>query len=472
MPQLILFTFLIFAAWLIKRDISSRSGVSAAIWIPTLWVGILASRPISTWLGVGGGSSTLDGSPVDRLFYLALIISSLVVLSQRGIRWGWLIGQNWPLFVFYGFLFISIAWANSPFSSFKRWFKEFGNILIVLVILTEASPLQAFRAVFVRCAYVLIPLSWILIRYFPDIGRRYSPHTGGLEAIGVTFQKNSLGTMILACGLVFLWDWIERSRSNGGRWDRIDRYLSVVIAVTAIYLLHLCDSKTSIVTLLVASAIVYTIRVPVLRSRLTRYGTYTLLGSIAFFTIDHEIGLIEGIVAALGRDMTFTGRTEVWAALLNVGTDPLLGNGFMSFWDDERFQSKLPIWVAGSAHNGYVEIYLAGGAIGVAMLILMLLGTLARIHRSLADGSGYSAVRFAIFVMMLIANITESNFACMTPLGVLFLLAAIGQAHPSSPIGDITTANEDDTMLKHLHDEEASLATNDSPQPRNEFGPA
>ena len=51
-------------------------------------------------------------------------------------------------------------------------------------------------------------------------------------------------------------------------------------------------------------------------------------------------------------------------------------------------------------------------------------------EHSLADGSDYSAVRFAILVMMLIANITESNFACMSPLGFMFLLAAIGQGRP------------------------------------------
>jgi hypothetical protein len=79
-----------------------------------------------------------------------------------------------------------------------------------------------------------------------------------------------------------------------------------------------------------------------------------------------------------------------------------------------------------------LEVFLAGGYVGVGMLALMVLGTGARINRSLTSGSEYSAVRFAIFVMMLIANFAESNFACMTPLGFLFLLAAIGEARPNS----------------------------------------
>jgi hypothetical protein len=45
----------------------------------------------------------------------------------------------------------------------------------------------------------------------------------------------------------------------------------------------------------------------------------------------------------------------------------------------------------------------------------------------MSDGD-YGVVRFAIFAITVVANFSESNFACMTPLGFLFLLAAIGHA--------------------------------------------
>ncbi len=433
MSQLILLGFLIFAVWLIRRDIQGRPGVSSAVWIPTLWLGILASRPVSAWTGFGAGIDTMDGSPIDRMFYLSMILASMVVLSRRGIDWATLVSKSWPLFLFYGFLLVSVIWANSPYVSFKRWFKESGNILIALVILTEVNPLQAFRAVFVRCAYVLVPLSIIFVRYFPDIGRRYNQRSGELEVIGATFQKNSLGTMLLVCGIVFLWDWIERSKSGEMQSRKLDRYLTIFMGAITVYLMNLSDSKTSIVALLLAAIIIYAIRFPTLHRRVSALGIYALSAAVVFFLIDRTIGIVEAIVTSLGRDMTFTGRTEVWRELRNVGTDPLLGTGFMSFWDDSFFQSKLPYWVSGSAHNGYVEIYLAGGIIGIAMLSIMILGVGAQINRSLATGSNYSVVRFAVLVAALIANFAESNFACMTPLGFLFILAAIGFVQPETP---------------------------------------
>lgn len=427
MSHAILFACLALSAWLIRRDVLTRFGLTRAIWIPTLWVGTLASRPLSMWLGVGG-TDTLEGSPVDRLFFFGLIFASFIVVSRRALAWGPLLARNWALVLFYGILLVTVVWANSPVASFKRWFKEVGNILVVLVVLTEPAPLQAIRAVFVRCAYLLIPLSIVFIRYFPDLGRRYSK-SGQLEVTGVTTQKNSLGTMVLVCSLIFLWDILERSRPGGVRLPRVDRWASALIFGIGLYLIYISDSKTSLVCLGLASFIIASIRLPLLQRRISALGIYGLLGAIGFMLFDWAFGIKDQVVSSLGRDMTFTGRTDVWRELLAVGTDPFFGTGFMSFWDDVDYRSRLPDWVAFSAHNGYLEIYLAAGFLGISFLALLIFVTMLRVNCALATAESYAVVRFAILVVTLIANFSESNFACMTPIGFLFLLATIGHAH-------------------------------------------
>lgn len=430
-PKLILLAS-IFLFWrLIKRDIAARDGVSSAIWIPTLWVGILASRPLSMWTGFGGGSDTLEGSPIDRLFFFVMIVAAVIVLSRRSVLWSAVISENWPIFLFYGFLLVSVLWANSPVVSFKRWFKEFGNILMVLVILTEEEPQKAIRAIFVRCGYVLIPLSLVFIRWFPDLGRRYSVHSGMMEATGVTSQKNSLGAMVVVCGLLIVWDWFEQRQTadaQNRKERRFDNYVRVAVLAIGIYLLRVSDSKTSIVCLALGAAILAGTRVSFFRRRLQMLGGLALASLLALYVADQTFHLKEQFLSDLGRDSTLTGRTDVWRELRNVGTDPILGTGFMSFWDDEKYQSKLPYWVHYSAHNGYLDIYLAGGWTGVFFLGVMLLGTGLRINQSLLWGGDYSVFRFAVFVITLVANYTESNFACMTPEGFLFLVAGIGYA--------------------------------------------
>lgn len=436
-PQLILL-FCLYVFWrLLKRDVANRPGVSSAIWIPTLWVGIIASRPLSMWLGFGGAEDTLEGSPADRLFFIAAIFASLVVLARRRLAWSAVISRCWPLFLFYGFLLVSVLWANSPLSSFKRWFKEFGNIVVLLVILTEEDPQQAVRAVFVRCGYVLIPLSEVYIRWFPYVGRRYNIHSGVMEATGVTCQKNSLGVLVLVCSLLMLWDWFEAMQNRASqdkKQARLDGIWRAFVLSLGVYLLHLCDSKTSIVCLGISAGILSATRFPLLRKRLSMLGGLALAGGLALYLADQAFDLKGQILSDLGRDATFTGRTDVWRELRNAGTDPTLGTGFMSFWDDKQYQSKLPNWVAYSAHNGYLEIYLAGGYVGIFFLSIMLLGVGLQINRSLSWGGDYSVFRFAVYAVALIANFTESNFAEMTPLGFLFLLAAIGYAETASAV--------------------------------------
>lgn len=425
MTTALLVLFATGAAWFIRRDTARREGLSAALWIPTLWVGILASRPLSTWLGYGGGEDTLEGSPLDRLFFLVLIIASTITLLRRGAAAGDFLARNGALLLFYAYLLVSVLWADAPMVSAKRWLKDFGNILVALVVLTELNPIEAFRAVFVRCAYVLIPLSVIFIRYLPEWGRRYSPHSGQMEATGVTFQKNSLGVMVLVCGLVLLWDWLERTRSETTRLSALERFMPPGVLALGAWLLHISDSKTSILCFALGAFILLASRLPLLRQRINSMGVYLVVLGAGFFVADRMFGLSTWLVTSLGRDMTFTGRTEVWRELLALKTDPLFGTGFCSFWSNPHYLARLPDWVSSSAHNGYLEMYIDGGWLGAGLLGFLLLVLMRRMQRLLTAGGRDALAFFAVLVVAIIANFSESHFGRMSPLWFLFILAAL-----------------------------------------------
>lgn len=382
------------------------------------------------WLGFGGGVDTLEGSPIDSLVFFILIFAAFVALARRRLNWSVVISENWPIFLFYAFLLISVLWANSPFISFKRWFKEFGNIAVLLVILTDPRPQQALRAVFVRCACLLLPLSLVFIRYFPSLGRFYTSHGGG-EVTGVATQKNSLGVLVLVCGLVLLWDWLElRKEQRPSKAMRLETKIHFGLLLLALYLMHLSNSASSMVCLFFGAAIILATRLPFFRTRPHLLGMGALAVVLMFWVLDQTVGVKQNVVAGLGRDMTFTGRTDVWRELLALDSDPVLGVGFMSFWDDKSLQSRLPEWVGHSAHNGYLEEYLVGGWVGIFFLVVMLLAVGLRINKALRWDGDYGALRLAILFAFLIGNFSESNIACMTPIGFSFLVAAIGHVWP------------------------------------------
>ena len=82
------------------------------------------------------------------------------------------------------------------------------------------------------------------------------------------------------------------------------------------------------------------------------------------FGIDISARLAE----AVGRDPTLTGRTVIWNAVLSTHTNPLIGSGYESFWLGPRLQE---VWAQTGggiteAHNGYLEIYLNLGIVGLS----------------------------------------------------------------------------------------------------------
>jgi O-antigen ligase len=416
-----------FGIWAIRRDVARRDGISAALWIPTLWVGIIASRPLSCWLGhevPNGPQYSAEGSPIDGTFFLLLIVAASVVVVNRKPNWSLFVSRNWPILLFYLYLLVTVLWAESTLVSFKRWFKEFGNIMVAMVILTEQNPQRALRAVFVRCGYLLIPLSVIFSRYFPNLGRAYTIG-GEMEIIGVTFQKNSLGAMILVCSMAIVWDLLENKLPGRKARDRVGLLLQIGILILGVYLLRLCDSKTSTVCLALGGAVLATTRIPLLRNRVGSLGLWTLSLVLFFVMVDAVFGIKEAAIQSLGRDMTFTGRTSIWEEIAHQNIDPLVGTGFCSFWTDQHYLSRMFEGIPRSAHNGYLEVYIEGGYIAVTLLAILLGVTALRINEEMRSGANYALFRYAALVVTIVHNFSESGFAIMAPIGFLFILAAI-----------------------------------------------
>ena len=115
------------------------------------------------------GGNGAEGNPLDQVFFFFILATSLLIAISRRVRWGNLFASNIPLIILYLFFAISVSWSGDPIGSTKRLFKDFGMLFVISVILAEKNPLEAVRAVYVRCACVLFPLSVVLTRYFPNI---------------------------------------------------------------------------------------------------------------------------------------------------------------------------------------------------------------------------------------------------------------------------------------------------------------
>src|SRR5262245_25315164 len=148
-----------FILCLFYLDSRKRLETSSSLWIPTAWIIILSVKPVGFWTnGETSASDILDGSPADRAVFLSLMVLGVFVLMRRQIDWRRFLSNNVFILLFYLYCAISVAWSDYPFVSFKRWIKDFGNMVMILIILSEMNPIHAVRQVFVRCAFILIPL--------------------------------------------------------------------------------------------------------------------------------------------------------------------------------------------------------------------------------------------------------------------------------------------------------------------------
>src|SRR5437870_1930094 len=168
--------FVILALFLFDRDRKSR--VSSALWIPVVWLSMGASRAVSQWLGrVGPAASAedlyLEGSPLDAFILAGLLAAGLAVLFARRRSARTFLRANGPLLVFFFYCAVSVLWSDYPFVAFKRWTKAFGDLVMVLVVLTDPDPSASVKRVLARSGFLLIPLSDLLIKYYPELGRYY-----------------------------------------------------------------------------------------------------------------------------------------------------------------------------------------------------------------------------------------------------------------------------------------------------------
>jgi O-antigen ligase len=142
---------------------------------------------------------------------------------------------------------------------------------------------------------------------------------------------------------------------------------------------------------------------------------------------------INGALAGLvGRNSTFTGRTDLWTILLGMHTNLLLGTGYESFWLGPRLQV---IWgkfaVVNEAHNGYLEIYLNLGLIGLFLLCGFLIASYRTICKRLASPSSFGSLSLALWTVLLFYNMTEAAFKGSQLMWITFLLGAISVRIPA-----------------------------------------
>jgi exopolysaccharide production protein ExoQ len=301
-----------------------------------------------------------------------------------------------------------------------------GGILLLYYIMSRYTLDQVLELLLVLGTATIVA-SIVFALALPQYGL---DQMGGHAAAwkGIFSAKNYLGNL----ALFFLTVAVSyRART---RFLRSVRVSQILFCLTAI-----AFSRAATAYMLTAIYLAYLVFVRSLhRFRKKDYFVVSFLLLVAFSAAAAVIVVWPAFLfTLLGKDVTLTGRTGIWSAVLDsISKRPLLGYGYQAFWlglEGESYRVILAVsWVLAQAQNGFLDVALEMGIAGLT-IVLLVFGFAFRdgvvcLLRS-RDDTNLRAVEWylAIVVLTLIYNLDESFLFDPKHLGsMIFLLACIG----------------------------------------------
>ncbi|MBN1479187.1 O-antigen ligase family protein [candidate division KSB1 bacterium] len=441
MPSVLaLFLCTAFVFFLLRIDHKQSSGLSLALWVPTVWMLIIASKPLGVWFPFTTRVEDVTSSPLDQIFLILLLACGLFLLIRRKLNWSKFFRENSWLIVLLCYMFLSTLWSDMPFVSLKRWIRELIAVVMALLVLSEQNSRRAMQTILRRTTYILIPFSLLLIKYYPVYGVQYGRWSGEIMWIGVTMQKNGLGRLCIISAFFLMWSLWRRMQGRDRPVVKYQTYAELVVLLLTIRLLIgptlQAYSATSVLAFIVGlmtfGALLWlnknriSIRSLPVESALL---LFIVLGTASVFIGSLSTSHITG---ALGRDATLTGRTDVWANLLPEAMQRIvLGHGFGGFWTNK---TRLNYEIS-EAHSGYLDVLLDIGFFGLILLAIFLMFSCQKAKKGLYYDFNWSTLWICYLLMAAVHNITETSLNSLSShlTAVLVFMAVTSSATPALP---------------------------------------
>ena len=338
LAALICILFIVYLFW---TDSKKSNGHSIVLWIPFFWMFLAGSRYASSWLNLSAPTASADaiaeGSPVDRAVFFSLIVAGAFILSRRKIDWGRLLSQNKWIVLYFLYCLSSITWTDEPFLLFKRWIKDLGNPIMALVILTEQRPYEAAGVILRRLAFLLLPLSVLFIKYYPDLGRVYHARWYPDVHWCRSAEKCPRSDVFNLPVSIFAWKFLQ-NRKGDFKWGEKGNLMDYILIGMLAWLLHMSNSQTSFSCLVVAVSLFFVSRTTFIAQKPSRIIVVMIFGVLLFAILEATLHVKDLVFSLLGRDPTLTERTELWEVVIGLEVNSVVGAGFMSFWTGDRME--------------------------------------------------------------------------------------------------------------------------------------
>jgi exopolysaccharide production protein ExoQ len=297
--------------------------------------------------------------------------------------------------------FISSFWSQTPLETFKAG--------LVLTGLTIYSSVIAVRCNFQE-----------LSKYFRQFGAWITGTSVAVHLLlpsllkndkgswqGIVGHPNVLGYVMALTAILWVINALDRPKTQ--RWS------SLVIAGISIIVMLLANCSGAILTFLVIAFLLAIFRI------LSQIDLRMVWPSIPLLLL---IGIPSGLLmiryrriifALIGKDENLTGRGEFWPAIINAIEQRLaFGYGYDGFWQSWRgvenpaAQIRTINFVPTHSHNGFLDLALALGLVGVALFALSFIRNVICTLVLMNSGKRTAAeISTILLTYVIYANISE-----------------------------------------------------------------
>jgi exopolysaccharide production protein ExoQ len=236
---------------------------------------------------------------------------------------------------------------------------------------------------------------------------------------GLVGHKNTFGLYMGLLGVIFLAGGMSTWRPRG---------LKYAAFAAIMVLLFLSHSGTAWISFAAVAAMFPLLKV--LQNRPSRLLPKLVLGAILFTPLVLTFtGGLDPALGSLGKDATLTGRTKLWALLIDaIAQKPLQGYGYDAYLGSQGSEWRATVkkveWIPMHAHSGYIQMALSIGLVGLGIFVVFLIKCMLKAIIFARENPGAAGLfPLAALIYLVLHNLTETTFLQSSGLANILLFA-------------------------------------------------
>lgn len=355
---------------------------------------------------------------IFRLLFTFTYIFSIFLITLRWKKVIYVFSRDKFIWILIGLCALSSFWSLDPDTTLRRAIALVGTSIFGLYLASRYTINQQLKL----CAYMLgitAVMCFVFVILIPKYG--FSGGIDGNTWRGIFPTKNVLGKRFVLSGAVFFFLAMTTQENRLFSWFGY---------ITSGLLILLSKSTTSLGNFIIITGafliyyrilnLKYKVMIPII--------SFMLTFGICFYT--WFISNAETILGSVGKDTTLTGRAELWPAVLQViAKKPWLGYGYGAFWGEKGGSSiivQTVEWNAPNAHNGFLDLWLGLGLLGVLIFIIgLVISFLRGIYLIRWNQTSENLWLLVYLTYIVFSNLTETTLLDQNSLEWILYVSAI-----------------------------------------------